>query len=132
VFKKSGNGKQLCFCACKKFSSGVDQFPKFGGVEAMRVPVTNYASKPKRPALFPVRLKSRLGEFLGLPSSFVPKSRCPKNTEERQMKILLVTPLGSFHRTNGFLAVGLDCCAILLSIEVENSGLSAHAVFSPQ
>ena len=48
------------------------------------------------------------------------------------LKILLLTSLGSFYRTNGFLAVGLDCCTILLSIEVERSGLSARTVFLPQ
>ena len=44
--RESGKGKQRCFCACKKFRSGVDQVPKFGRVEAMSVPVTNYVSKP--------------------------------------------------------------------------------------
>ena len=37
---------QLVFCSCKKFRSRVDQFPKFGRVEAMSVHVTNYVSKP--------------------------------------------------------------------------------------
>ena len=45
VFGKSGKGKQLCFCSCKKFRSGVDQFPKFGRVEEMSVHVMNYVSK---------------------------------------------------------------------------------------
>jgi hypothetical protein len=46
VFEKSGQDKQLCFCSCKKFRSGVDQLPKFGRVEALSVHVTNYVSEP--------------------------------------------------------------------------------------
>jgi hypothetical protein len=47
VFEKSGKGKQLCFCWRKKFRSGVDQFPKFGRVEAMSLHIANYVSKPE-------------------------------------------------------------------------------------
>ena len=48
------------------------------------------------------------------------------------IEILLAIQLCSFDRINGFKAVGWDCCTILLSIEVESSGLSARAVFLPQ
>ena len=44
--REKRKGMQLVFCSCKKFRSRVDQFPKFGRVEAMSVHVTNYVSKP--------------------------------------------------------------------------------------
>jgi hypothetical protein len=77
VFEKGGKGKPLCFCSCKKFRSGVDQFPRFGRVEARSVHVTNYASTP---AIFVQSCPSfggNLDEFLRLLSSFVPIKQKP-------------------------------------------------------
>ena len=51
---------------------GVDQFPKFGWVEARRVHVTNYASKPVIFVQSCPCFGGNLDEFLGLLSSFVP------------------------------------------------------------
>ena len=57
-----------------------------------------------RPVLSLFRLKSRLDEFLGLLSSFVPiKADVRRTLNYGQLKILLVTPLCSCYRTNDFL-----------------------------
>ena len=125
------------FVRAKSSGAELTRFPSLAGsklwVYTFRTTCRNrrYSS-----SLVPVSVAIPAGRIPG--TSFLicsNQSRCQKNTESRQLKILAVTPLCSFYRTNGFLdqkAVGLDCCTILLSIEVESSDLSARAVFLPQ
>jgi len=69
VFEKSGKGKQLGFVRAKSSGAELTRFPSLAESK-LRVYTLRTTCRNRRDSLF--RLKSRLDEFLGLLSSFVP------------------------------------------------------------